>query len=830
MFFPTPKFLLVIAALFLVFAAGNAFAASDLWFFDFTLSSTNPTPGQTVTATLDVKNGGNSDTNVGFWVDLYRDQPTILPCDLPNGQSSANKGPLAPGEKTGNFQLSFTAPSTAGTYWSSAFADSDCDVNNESDEGNNQQWVQYTVAAACTPTSPTASTLSSPANGATGVSTSPTLSWNPPSSWGTGCPSNNNHYEVYLDTSSNPTTFKGWGTSTTFGITGLSQNTKYYWKIRARNGSMDKDSAVWSFTTASAAQPNLVVQNLTYSPASPAESNLMSFGAEVKNSGGASANSSITQFRVDGAPMGTGVTGAMAAGSTVSQNVLNIWTATAGSHTLKVCADETGNVAESSETDNCASVSFTVSAAAGNDPPQTPPQPAAELSGSEYFYYTYAPLDPNGDKVKVAIDWGDGTKSTSGLVDSGEKVGFYHRWPAPLAMGEQKQKFTLFNWQQLVKQAKELFIGRTQAAPPDIFEVVAQGIDEFENPSPFSLPLNVVMPDPATDTKITFNGYDNSGNPKINFRWTPGASTSFMTIDISDSGMCPVAGKVANGTFSWSKNSPIEINPPEVLCGGPQDATPQEGKTYWWRIASFSNAGYVFTAPSQEFTVPVHMPTGVQVSSACVAGKPKVDISWDPTPGALGYDIDISDNGSMFPSSNIDVGDLTSFSWSESNPLSDGRVPEEGRTYFARVAAQFPPDGHMWSEVKQFKVGGCIVAAGGAKCGMGLGYCSPDYLSPYFGANVTKASIVCNAESGGSATKISFSGDVGLFQINAATHKLSVAYLQNPDNNIKEAVRISSGGTNWRSWSVAYEYACVNGVKYPQCGFYPGKVPWHPDC
>ncbi len=68
-----------------------------------------------------------------------------------------------------------------------------------------------------------------------------------------------------------------------------------------------------------------------------------------------------------------------------------------------------------------------------NSPPSTPRKPSGPKSGyvrKAYIYSTSA-TDPDGDKIKYTFDWGDGTNSVSGFVDSGERVASSHRWIEP---------------------------------------------------------------------------------------------------------------------------------------------------------------------------------------------------------------------------------------------------------------------------------------------------------------------------------------------------------------------------------------------------------------
>ena len=104
---------------------------------------------------------------------------------------------------------------------------------------------------------PSAPVLTSPANGATGV-TAPTLTWQA----ATGATS----YNVFLGTASTPpqvTTTTG----TTYTPSGLSAGVKYYWSITAVNATGSASSAIWSFTTAQVLPPSAPV---LVSPASGA--------------------------------------------------------------------------------------------------------------------------------------------------------------------------------------------------------------------------------------------------------------------------------------------------------------------------------------------------------------------------------------------------------------------------------------------------------------------------------------------------------------------------------------------------------------------------------
>jgi hypothetical protein len=93
--------------------------------------------------------------------------------------------------------------------------------------------------------------LSSPADGATGVSINPTLTWNASSGATT--------YRAQLSTTADFSTLvadRTGLTGTSVTITGLAANTLYYWRVNATNTGGDSPwSTVWSFTTAAGSAP-----------------------------------------------------------------------------------------------------------------------------------------------------------------------------------------------------------------------------------------------------------------------------------------------------------------------------------------------------------------------------------------------------------------------------------------------------------------------------------------------------------------------------------------------------------------------------------------------
>jgi Tol biopolymer transport system component len=137
------------------------------------------------------------------------------------------------------------APSSVGSYWYGIHAVDN--AGNRSVEPSPPGPIKVTVTLLVLP--PSAPTLSSPSNGATGISTSPTLSWNASS----GATS----YRLQVSTSNafSTTVFDQSGiTATSRLVSGLLNNTTYYWRVNACNaGGTSGWSSIWSFTTAAPA-------------------------------------------------------------------------------------------------------------------------------------------------------------------------------------------------------------------------------------------------------------------------------------------------------------------------------------------------------------------------------------------------------------------------------------------------------------------------------------------------------------------------------------------------------------------------------------------------
>ena len=108
---------------------------------------------------------------------------------------------------------------------------------------------RFTTVAGLQP--PTAPVLAAPANGATGVATNPTLTWNA----STGASS----YRVQVSTTGEFGTIvvdQDHLTTTSYALSGLTGNMTYYWRVYAENSAGSSPySTVWNFTTGAPPPP-----------------------------------------------------------------------------------------------------------------------------------------------------------------------------------------------------------------------------------------------------------------------------------------------------------------------------------------------------------------------------------------------------------------------------------------------------------------------------------------------------------------------------------------------------------------------------------------------
>ena len=137
-------------------------------------------------------------------------------------------------------------------------------VDNDRTQGQNSNDTLYVdhmvVDGGAPPTEPPdPATNPEPADGATDVTTTPTLSWTA----GVGAAS----HDVYFGTNPAPGSaeFKGNQAGTSFLPGTLNLNTTYYWRVDEVNDVGTTTGYVWSFTTRSSAEPQMYVFSIDMS-------------------------------------------------------------------------------------------------------------------------------------------------------------------------------------------------------------------------------------------------------------------------------------------------------------------------------------------------------------------------------------------------------------------------------------------------------------------------------------------------------------------------------------------------------------------------------------
>ena len=103
--------------------------------------------------------------------------------------------------------------------------------------------------------------------------------------------------------------------------------------------------------------PDLLIQSITWSPASPSSGDSIVISIVVKNQGNTQSRGTVLEFFIDGNTRGTKDIGIINPGASVTKTYT--WTALTGQHTFRAVVDELNNNSESDETNNDLTVIFT---------------------------------------------------------------------------------------------------------------------------------------------------------------------------------------------------------------------------------------------------------------------------------------------------------------------------------------------------------------------------------------------------------------------------------------------------------------------------------------
>ncbi|HJX12265.1 MAG TPA: CARDB domain-containing protein, partial [Dehalococcoidales bacterium] len=315
--------------------------APDLTVTDIVLTPADPAIDDAVTVTVTVRNQGSAAAGLSLLAG-YADS-TLLAAENIN-----NLGAGAVATK------SFTWVAQPGTHNIKAVADSSGTIA-ESDETNNTRTYTLTTLAADL--------------------TVQSVTWTPAE------PSRGDNI-VFSVTVKNQGNAKSRVTNVGFFIDGNSRGYQdiaiidpgatltrtYNWVAQAgqhtlraivdeNNASKESDETNNERTlTFSTLPPDLVVQQIIWSPVNPSKSDNVTFTATVKNQGSGRADSSHLAYYINGEYQSAMAVSAIEAG--VSANVTFVWIARADEHDIKAVADYFGKITESDESNNENTVSF----------------------------------------------------------------------------------------------------------------------------------------------------------------------------------------------------------------------------------------------------------------------------------------------------------------------------------------------------------------------------------------------------------------------------------------------------------------------------------------
>ncbi len=163
-----------------------------------------------------------------------------------------------------------------------------------------------------------------------------------------------------------------------------------------------------SLTVGTASQPDLIVTDITYTPASPSAGNAVTFSAIVKNQGTTAGAAGVVAFKVGGVQVAASAnsTASIAAGSTLTIAAADTWTATSGTHTLEAIVDNSNTTVESNEANNSYSEGLTIGGGGGGTP---------DLIVTDITTSPTAPLTGNAVTFSAVVK-NQGTGATPGTI------------------------------------------------------------------------------------------------------------------------------------------------------------------------------------------------------------------------------------------------------------------------------------------------------------------------------------------------------------------------------------------------------------------------------
>jgi hypothetical protein len=257
-----------------------------------------------------------------------------------------------------------------------------------------------------------------PVNYATSVDINADLSWTggDPDSGDTVT------YDVYFGTSSNPSIVSTGQSGTSYDPGAMSYNTKYYWKIVAKdNHGATTTGPIWDFITG--AESN----NPPNTPSNPNPVNhaiSVDINADLSWTGGDPDSSDTVTYNIyfgtsSNPPLKkSGYTSTTYDPGVMNSNTKYYWKIVANDNHGGSATGPIWDLTTGTQT---------------NNPPNTPTKPSGPTQGvkNTKYYFKTSTIDPEDDQVYYKFDWGDGKNSGwLGPYNSGTTITASHKWTA----------------------------------------------------------------------------------------------------------------------------------------------------------------------------------------------------------------------------------------------------------------------------------------------------------------------------------------------------------------------------------------------------------------
>jgi hypothetical protein len=492
-------------------------------------------------------------------------------------------------------------------------------------------YVLSSLSAVGLPAPPT---LASPSNGATGVSTAPTVTWNASSG------ATSYHLQVSENSTFSTTIVNQSGiTGTSYDVTGLSNNTPYYWMVNATNASGTSSySTAWGFTTA----------GLTSPPAPTLSSPLSgSMGVSTNPTLNWNASTGATSYRlqVSTSPNFTSTAVNQSGITETSYDVTGL-----GNGTLyywRVNATNAGGTSAYSTR-----WSFTTTVAAPSTPTlSSPVNGATNVSASPTINWN-ASSGATSYQLQVSTNSSFSTTVVSQSEITGTSYGV-----TGLADG------TTYYWRVNATSA-----GGTSTYSASWSFTTSAGGGNLPAAPTLASPLNGatgISPSP------TFTWNASSG--ATSYQLQVSRSSSFSTIDISQSGITGTSYGVAGLA---------------------------DGTTYYWRMNATNGAS---TSPYSDIwsltttiipLAPVAAPALASPEDGATSISADPTLSWNAASGAISYQLQVSASAS-FRATVVNRGGISE-TWIRLSGLS------RNTTHYWRVCANYGAGTGPYSSVRSF--------------------------------------------------------------------------------------------------------------------------------